>query len=585
MKKIKEVLENPLLYIIVTSIIVQIFMYKTIDKYRIFADTPSYVEQYTENILKGKVNAIRTPVYPYFIKIIKKIGGSNHLYTNIVLIQKVLFIISIILFYFSLKKITKNKLIQILLALSYGICPVTIFWNTIILTEGITLIEITALLYLTVSYIKEHKMYQSVLIGVVNLLMVMTRPSNIYLPVLYFMFWIIRLFVNKEERKQILGGLISTICCIIIILGYCLLIYKQYGSFGLTHVSYRNNFISALESNAYCYADNKEIIQDINKVIGNKEDKSLYWSALQDLLKTHSDNEIEKFSNNALKKGRIEYFKYILNKTIELSNLHIGTIYTENVAKYKSINYIAISTLIIPINFAIVYIILVGTFIYLLYYLFKYRKIEWNLAILSLIIFGNIFISIVGAPFETQRLCLISIPCIMMLVANILEIYKENKENYAENSKKHNDTTNILYKIFIEKTSNPKLQFFRYIFVGGFAAVINIGSLFVFKEVCRLHYLIANIAGFLLGLLTNYILSKLLVFAKEKSINKIFEFISYMFIGIIGLAFDTLFIWIFTDLFGIYYIISKIISTCIVFIWNFFGRKIFYIMHSRITKK
>ena len=239
MKKIKEVLENPLLYIIVTSIIVQIFMYKTIDKYRIFADTPSYVEQYTENILKGKVNAIRTPVYPYFIKIIKKIGGSNHLYTNIVLIQKVLFIISIILFYFSLKKITKNKLIQILLALSYGICPVTIFWNTIILTEGITLIEITALLYLTVSYIKEHKMYQSVLIGVVNLLMVMTRPSNIYLPVLYFMFWIIRLFVNKEERKQILGGLISTICCIIIILGYCLLIYKQYFS---TYISTHLHF-------------------------------------------------------------------------------------------------------------------------------------------------------------------------------------------------------------------------------------------------------------------------------------------------------------------------------------------------------
>ena len=286
-----------------------------------------------------------------------------------------------------------------------------------------------------------------------------------------------------------------------------------------------------------------------------------------------------EFNTSNIKSKNLDY------SITELSNLHIGTIYTENVAKYKSINYIAISTLIIPINFAIVYIILVGTFIYLLYYLFKYRKIEWNLAILSLIIFGNIFISIVGAPFETQRLCLISIPCIMMLVANILKIYKENKENYAENSKKHNDTTNILYKIFIEKTSNPKLQFFRYIFVGGFAAVINIGSLFVFKEVCRLHYLIANIAGFLLGLLTNYILSKLLVFAKEKSINKIFEFISYMFIGIIGLAFDTLFIWIFTDLFGIYYIISKIISTCIVFIWNFFGRKIFYIMHSRITKK
>ena len=426
MKKIKEVLKNPLIYIVFTCILVQVFMYKTIEKYKTYPDTPSYMEKYTENIFKGKVNSIRTPVYPYFIKIIKKIGGNDNLYTNIVFAQKLLFIISIVLFYFALKKITKNKWIQTLLTLSYGICPVTIFWNTIILTEGITLIEIITLLYLTVSYIKEHKMYQSVLIGVVNLLMVMTRPSNIYLPVLYIVFWIIRGILNKEERKQIIGGLISTICCIIIILGYCLLIYRQYGSFGLTHVSYRNNFISALDSNTYSYADDKEIVNEIDEFIKNNEDKTQYWSVLQSLLKTHSEKEIEIFSSNALKNGRIEYSKYIVNKTVELSSLHIGTIYTKNVEKYQNIDYTAISTLIMPINYAIIYIVLAGTFIYILYCLFKYRKIEWNIAILSLIIFGNIFISIIGAPFETQRLCLISIPAVLMLIANILDIYKEN---------------------------------------------------------------------------------------------------------------------------------------------------------------
>ena len=37
-------------------------------------------------------------------------------------------------------------------------------------------------------------------------------------------------------------------------------------------------------------------------------------------------------------------------------------------------------------------------------------------------------------------------------------------------------------KLFFEKTDDVKIQFFRYLFVGGFAAVINIGSLFVLKE-------------------------------------------------------------------------------------------------------
>lgn len=132
--------------------------------------------------------------------------------------------------------------------------------------------------------------------------------------------------------------------------------------------------------------------------------------------------------------------------------------------------------------------------------------------------------------------------------------------------------------IFIKETNNAILQFIRYFFVGGFAAFINILCLFIFKELFHVYYLISNIIGFITGLITNYILSKKLVFAKEKTSNHIFEFVSYAVIGIIGLIIDTILMWIFTDVFTIYYLISKIISTAIVFIWNFVARKILYIL-------
>lgn len=135
----------------------------------------------------------------------------------------------------------------------------------------------------------------------------------------------------------------------------------------------------------------------------------------------------------------------------------------------------------------------------------------------------------------------------------------------------------LFYKLFIEKTNDTKLQFFRYIFVGGFAAVINIGSLYFFTEVTHIYYLIANVLGFILGLLTNYILSKLLVFSDENKINKVTEFIIYAVIGIVGLGLDTGFVWLFTTI-GFYYMISKIISTALVFIWNFFARKLIYVI-------
>ena len=144
---------------------------------------------------------------------------------------------------------------------------------------------------------------------------------------------------------------------------------------------------------------------------------------------------------------------------------------------------------------------------------------------------------------------------------------------------------NWLYKLFIEKTEDVKIQFFRYLFVGGFAAVINIGSLYILKEFMHINYLIANVVGFIFGLITNYILSKLLVFAKEESVNRTFEFIVYAVIGVLGLGLDTLFIWVFTEKFAIYYMLSKIISTGLVFIWNFAARKTMYTIVKKIRKE
>ncbi len=146
---------------------------------------------------------------------------------------------------------------------------------------------------------------------------------------------------------------------------------------------------------------------------------------------------------------------------------------------------------------------------------------------------------------------------------------------FETRDKKVSKLSNFLRKLFIDKTNKTLIQFIRYIFVGGIAAVLNIGMLYVFTDIFKIHYLISNILAFTLGLIVNYTLSKKLVFQDIK-INKKKEFIIYALIGVIGLLFDTLFMFIFTGLIKIYYMLSKIISTILVFIWNFVARKIFY---------
>ena len=134
----------------------------------------------------------------------------------------------------------------------------------------------------------------------------------------------------------------------------------------------------------------------------------------------------------------------------------------------------------------------------------------------------------------------------------------------------------FINKIMFEKTNSSLIQFIRYFFVGGIAAVVNIGSLFVFVDLCDINYLIANVFSFILGLLVNFLLSKKFVFTNENSMNKAMEFGIHTIIAVIGLVIDTSILHLFTSK-KVYYMLSKLISTAITFIWNFLARKILYI--------
>lgn len=128
--------------------------------------------------------------------------------------------------------------------------------------------------------------------------------------------------------------------------------------------------------------------------------------------------------------------------------------------------------------------------------------------------------------------------------------------------------------LFLQPTTNGFLQFFRYAFVGGFASLVDWGLLFLF-ETLGLHYLAAAVVGFVGGLVTNFLLSKKLVFqAEEARVQVGGEFIGYAVIGLIGLGITMMLMYLLTDLCHLYFMLSKIIATFIVLVWNYLARKI-----------
>ena len=127
--------------------------------------------------------------------------------------------------------------------------------------------------------------------------------------------------------------------------------------------------------------------------------------------------------------------------------------------------------------------------------------------------------------------------------------------------------------LFLGKTGNTFLQLFRYTFVGGFAFLIDFGTLAFLTEVMHVYYLISAGIAFLLGLTVNYVLSVRWVFNSRKLENQWLELLLFAVIGLVGLGLNEFFIWVFTEIFLIYYLLSKIITTVIVYFWNFFARK------------
>ena len=131
----------------------------------------------------------------------------------------------------------------------------------------------------------------------------------------------------------------------------------------------------------------------------------------------------------------------------------------------------------------------------------------------------------------------------------------------------------LIKKLFKDDTEKTLIQLFRYTFVGGAAFLVDIGSLYILTSFVGIYYLISAAIAFILGLIVNYLLSIGWVFNNRTLDSAKLEFGVFALIGVVGLGFNEVLIWFFTDYVHIFYLISKMIAAVLILFWNFFARK------------
>ncbi|MCX6757184.1 MAG: GtrA family protein [Candidatus Nomurabacteria bacterium] len=117
----------------------------------------------------------------------------------------------------------------------------------------------------------------------------------------------------------------------------------------------------------------------------------------------------------------------------------------------------------------------------------------------------------------------------------------------------------------------------RYIFAGGLATGTNLLILFICVHYFHLWYLTGAIISFCGGVIISYILQKYFTF-KDYSKETIYKQFSIFFIfNIVMLSLNTFLIFLFVDIFEIWYMAGQALSSFLIaFInYNYFNRVIF----------
>ena len=140
----------------------------------------------------------------------------------------------------------------------------------------------------------------------------------------------------------------------------------------------------------------------------------------------------------------------------------------------------------------------------------------------------------------------------------------------------------IMKDLLIGKTDRFLIQFIRYGFVAVVAFVIDFGLLYVFTQYLHIFYLLSATLSFFISLFFNYLLSVAWVFPSDPKKRRT-QIIAFIIIGLVGLVLNLIIIWMLSEFFAVYYLVSKIVAIIIVFFWSFLARR--YLFKARPTNE
>ena len=115
-------------------------------------------------------------------------------------------------------------------------------------------------------------------------------------------------------------------------------------------------------------------------------------------------------------------------------------------------------------------------------------------------------------------------------------------------------------------------HFISYLFVGGAATLVEWLFFWLFEGVLHIQYLVATVLAIVISTFSNWLFGRLWTFKDSQKGNVLLEIGKIYVASIVGLLLNLLIMWVLVDGIHLHEMLSKIIATGIVFLYNYLVR-------------
>jgi hypothetical protein len=358
------------------------------------------------HLLKGIVDAYRTPVYPLLLQFFGLLS-KTHLVQNLIWFQQIISFLSIVPFFYCAAGMLQRLFFVIPATLFFGCWHLLLRQNITIGPECLSIAGSTCFLWLAVKYNERPSKRLAFILGLFPLILIMLKPVYLSFLVVAGIFLLFRRIHFRNEKMITRWGLSGWLLAVIMVLAYCQLNKQRNGSYTLSRIAVINSLGNIIISGAYKQGGDQELIAVVDTAKNNGFYNAVFYLEKQGV-KTYQ-REAKIFPAEL---PPTEDMKVIgaFPVTPVYSNERIDQFISNATHNQTYIKYILHRAFQIIWAYKFIFIVMTVQLVMIFSAFKKYRKISWLHVLCISLVLAQFATIIIGGIDDIDRLLIPAYP-------------------------------------------------------------------------------------------------------------------------------------------------------------------------------